>query len=204
MENFMADLRNAFGILGALASPTFTYAPEDIQIILHSATPDGTEFEHLVAGFAEGTFLQITKDEQVFSTPNQITMDGRTQRIIKPLQSTYTIAITLTQTSISNLALQQLFARDVQSTFNTNSSANYAKQSISIKDQKSVMLLGPVPVWIEQQPTVAYASNLETRQWVLKAFVSGQNLQIRGNQAEFEFTGLLGGVVGGVTGLLGL
>lgn len=200
----MADLRNAFGILGALASPTFTYAPEDIQIILHSATPDGTEFEHLVAGFAEGTFIQISKDEQVFSTPNQITMDGRTQRMVKPLQSTYTIAITLTQSSISNTALGQLNARDIQSTFNPNGSGSYAKQTISIKDQKSVMLLGPVPVWLEAEPTVAYGSNLETRQWVLKAFVNGQTLRIRGNQAEFEFTGLLGGVVGGVTGVLGL
>ena len=197
----MADLRNALGILGALTSPTFTYSPEDIQIILHSASPQGLETEHLVAGYAEGTFIQIERDEQVFSS-SETTMDGRTQRLANPLQSTYTITLTLTQSSISNLALQQLLARDLQTVFTQKES--FAKQSVSVKDQKSTMLLSPVPVWVQSLPTVAYASGLETRQWVLKAYVRGQELQVRGNQAEFGFTGALGGIVGATTGLLGL
>lgn len=183
----MADISQALGIKGALTAPVFTYSPTDIEILLYTADSEG-DYEHKVHGYAAGTFVQIERDTQPIET-GQVTMDGRTQRKVRLLDSMYTVVITLAQSSVSNSQLEQMYYRDINQTNYENS---WAKQEITINDSKSGMLIGPCKAWVESLPTVTYADGLETRQWTLKVFGKGQDVRVTGNKSEFEFSGALG------------
>lgn len=183
----MAEISSVLGIKGALTSPVFTYAPTDIEILLYTADSQG-DYEHKVHGYAAGTFIQIDRDTPPIETA-QVTMDGRTQRKMRLLDSMYTVVITLAQSSISNSQLEQMYYRDINQTDYENS---WARQEITISDAKSGMLLGPSKAWIDSLPSVSYADGIETRQWTLKVFGRYQDVRITGNKSEFEFTGALG------------
>lgn len=193
----MPDLNSFSGISDAFKSPTFTYSPTDIQIIL---VIGGTNpYTHKVVGFADGTFIQIDRDTPVFKT-SQPSMDGRVQRSLGYSDGLYTISLTLAQTSASNSELENMYVKDVEDTYNFNSAV---QAGLIIKDLKSTMIIDNWPVWVEALPSVAYSSTLEVRQWTLKTHGREQDIAVRGNDTEFQGRGIAGPAIEAGTGFLG-
>jgi len=126
------------------------YSPKDVSVLIGGVFP--------LSGYLDGTFLELTKEAQPYSSRN--TPDGTTHRVhIK--NSNYLIKFSLAQTSDSNNKLGRLHYVD-----EVTQKGDFP---ILIKDTLGTSLLFSPKAWIEGVPDQTFSTSVEGRVWTIKA-----------------------------------
>lgn len=126
------------------------YSPEDITVLVAGILP--------LTGFVSGTFVNIAKDLQPFSSTR--TSDGQVARLYNNDQ-TYTITITLHNTAESNEVLTKLWQID--------EITQRGKFPLLIKDQLGSSLFFSTTSWIEGIPDTTYGDDITERTWTIRS-----------------------------------
>lgn len=137
-----------------------TYSPSDVSVTLAGM--------HSVTGFSDGTFIRITKDTKPFSKVRA--MDGEVARMYFN-DATYTVELTLAQSSSSNNILSMIY--------NIDSATKMGKFPLFIRDGRGQTSFLAATAWIEEMPDVTFGAELSERVWKLGC--SGVSLTIGGN-----------------------
>jgi hypothetical protein len=153
-----------------------TYSPSEVNVLIAGLLA--------VSGYADGQFVNISKDETPFQYAKS--MDGGLARLCKK-DDTYTIQLTLAQTSPTNNVLSLLHKIDRL--------RGVGKFPLFIKDGSGTFLLYASNCWVESLPSVSFSNGMETRVWSIKA--SFADMTVGGND-----TGLLSDILGGASILL--
>ncbi len=111
-----------------------------------------------LTGFAEGTFITVSKNEDAFT--QQIGADGEGVRS-KTNNRSGTITLTLMQSSDSNETLSQIYYLDKLS--NTGSGAFF------IKDTNGTTLVLAKSAWIRKMPDIEFGKESSNREWVFES-----------------------------------
>jgi len=183
-----------------------TYSPCDVSVIYG--------LKH-ISGFMDGSFVSIRRETPVFSH----SMDGHCAISVQKY-STYTITLTLAQTSSSNQFLhslqktmmKSLTKLDSTSPFSGLSSLSGIKTTVSniisklpfiIKDSSGNSVFFGTDVWLSEEPEVVYSDGMEGRTWTIKCLNASSS--IAGNNDDdllAELAGI-GAIAEGVTGIIG-
>jgi len=185
-----------------------TYSPCDVSVIYG--------LKHL-NGFMDGSFVSIKRETPIFN--HQRSMDGHCAISVQKY-STYTVTITLAQTSSSNQFLhslqktmmKSLTKLDSTSPFSGLSSLSGIKTTVSnvisklpfiIKDGSGNSVFFGTDVWLSEEPEVVYSAGMEGRTWTIKCLNASSS--IAGNNDDdllAELAGI-GAIAEGVTGIIG-
>lgn len=152
------------------------YSPKDVFISLAGL--------HTISGYADGTFVRITKDMKPFSKVRA--MDGEMARMYNEDEG-FRVEITIAQSSTSNNVLSAIY--------NVDAATQMGKFPMFIKDSKGQTSFFAATAWIEMIPEVTFSNQLETRTWTFGC--SGAALTIGGNNDTRQIEdGLLLGSTG--------
>lgn len=185
-----------------------TYSPSDVSVIYG--------LKH-INGFVDGSFISIKRETPVFS--HSRSMDGHCAISVQKY-STYTVTLTLAQTSSSNQFLhslqktmmKSLTKLDSTSPFSGLSSLSGIKTTVSnvisklpfiIKDSSGNSVFFGTDVWLSEEPEVVYSAGMEGRTWTIKCLNASSS--IAGNNDDdllAELAGI-GAIAEGVTGVIG-
>jgi len=132
------------------------YSPESVNCLAFGIPLDG---------FAEGTFITITKDRIPYRTTE--TSDGSVARLYSNSQ-TYTISLTLHRGSTSNDVLTKLWQLDELT--------QRAKFPLFIKDLSGTDLFFSTNTWIEGIPSMVQSTNFDARTWTLRSSQAAINI----------------------------
>jgi len=185
-----------------------TYSPSDVSVIYG--------LKH-ISGFMEGSFVSIKRETPIFNHVRS--MDGHCAISVQKY-STYTITLTLAQTSSSNQFLhslqktmmKSLTKLDSTSPFSGLSSLSGIKTTVSniisklpfiIKDGSGNSVFFGTDVWLSEEPEVVYSAGMEGRTWTIKCLNASSS--IAGNNDDdllAEIAGI-GAIAEGVTGIIG-
>ena len=185
-----------------------TYSPSDVSVIYG--------LKH-ISGFVDGSFISIKRETPVFS--HSRSMDGHCAISVQKY-STYTVTLTLAQTSSSNQFLhslqktmmKSLTKLDSTSPFSGLSSLSGIKTIVSnvisklpfiIKDSSGNSVFFGTDVWLSEEPEVVYSAGMEGRTWTIKCLNASSS--IAGNNDDdllAELAGI-GAIAEGVTGIIG-
>lgn len=155
------------------------YSPEDVVVLLAGFIN--------ISGFAEGTFVSISKDVGNFSTRES--SDGVVSRN-HAKSATYTVTLTLASTSESNQALSIAAALD--------NATKMGMFPFIIKDTLGSTLLFAPKAWIENMPDTPFDVNVTDRKWNIKC--ANAVLMVGGNESPSSLIGDLLTVGGGMLG----
>ena len=179
----------------------YTYSPSDISVTLAGRK---------LYGFAESQVVSIKRETPVFS--HKRSMDGNVVVTVNRY-STYTVTVTLSQTSPANQFLhqvQKLQTNSVSVLNNRNpfsglsalskvkavSSNLMTKIPLIIKSDKSLFF--STQVWLDEEPEVLFTKGVENRVWTIKCF--NANHTIAGVDDENDFLEALS-VIQGLSGV---
>lgn len=185
-----------------------TYSPSDVSVIYG--------LKH-INGFTDGSFITIHRETPLFS--HQRSMDGKVALSMQRF-STYTVTLTLAQTSSSNeflhslqkLMMKSLTKLDSTSPFSGLSSLSGIKTTVStiisklpfiIRDGSGNSVFFSNECWLDTEPDVTYSAGMESRVWTIKCLNASSS--IAGNNDDDllgELAGI-GAIAGGVTDLVG-
>ncbi len=147
------------------------YAPNDVTITIAGL--------YSVTGYAEGTFVRISKDTQQITTTRA--MDGTMSRVKSP-DTGWKVEITLAQSSPANDIFSVLW--------NVDKVTGMGKFPMLINDGSGSTMFMAATAWIEELPDVVFSSQMETRTWRFAA--TDATINIGGND------------FGGLSSILGL
>lgn len=122
------------------------YSPSDVTVTVAGL--------YSVTGFAEGTFIRITKDSQQITTLRA--MDGSMSRIKSP-DTGWKVELTLAQSSSGNDVLSTLW--------NVDKVTGMGKFPLFIKDGSGSTMFMAASAWIEEVPDIIFSNYMETRTW---------------------------------------
>lgn len=131
-----------------------TYDPEKVQIQLN--------YEN-VTGFAKGSMVSVTRNEDKFN--NVVGTKGDVSRAVNR-NNTYTIKISLQQTSPFNLTLNRYMNAE-------NYGGTPPILNFSIVDPASYEKIFAAMCWIQKEPERSFSDEVETREWEFFATAVG-------------------------------
>lgn len=147
------------------------YSPSDVTITVAGL--------YSVTGYAEGTFIRISKDTQQITTTRA--MDGTMSRVKSP-DTGWKVEITLAQSSSGN---------DIFSTlWNVDKVTGMGKFPLFIKDGSGSTMFMAGTAWVEELPDIVFSNQMETRTWRFAATDVAVN--IGGNGDSSDFSSILG------------
>lgn len=132
------------------------YCPDDVNCLA---------FGIPLNGFAEGTFITVSKDKVPFGTTE--TADGMNARLYTSSQ-TYTIQLTFHRGSTSNDILTKLWQLDELT--------QRAKFPLFIKDLSGTDLFFSTNTWIESPSSMVQSTTFDYRTWILRSSQAGINI----------------------------
>jgi len=127
--------------------PVHTFDPANV-IVSIGGTP--------MSGFADGTFVIVSRDEDIFSKISGA--DGEVSRA-KSNNRSGSLTLTLMQTSMSNDVLSAIAVLDEIS--------NAGIVPVLVKEIGTSTILMAGEGWVKKMPDAAYSKNVENREWVL-------------------------------------
>lgn len=136
------------------------YSPKDVFVSIGGI--------YTVTGYADGTFVRITKDMKPFSKLRA--MDGEMARMYNQDEG-FRVELTLAQSSGTNNVLTMIY--------NIDTATHMGKFPMIVKDSKGQTSFFAATAWIEQIPDVTFSNSMETRTWVFGC--SGAAITIGGN-----------------------
>ena len=161
-----------------------TYDPSSVVIYLADVI--------LVEDVMDGTFIQITKDTQTFTSTTST--DGQVYRK-RNSNDNYTVSITLSSTSKTSRILQYFLIADV--------TTSVAKFPLFIKNTGGSTLFHATTCWIENQPDVVFSQQVVPMVWTIKA--TGCTLVYGDNYGASSILGdIVGSLVSDLPSLQGL
>ncbi len=110
----------------------------------------------IVTGFAEGTFVTIARNGDLFEKSRGA--DGTVDRVNKNAQD-FSVTITIKQTSISNDVFSAQMEADLL--------LNTGMLPLTVKDLNGTTLFFAAQAWVAKDPDDAYSDSLENREWRL-------------------------------------
>lgn len=123
----------------------------------------------IVSGYAEGTFLSIARNGDVFEKSKGA--DGSVDRINRNAND-YSATLTLKQTSLTNDAFSLILKQDQLT--------NTGKYPLTVKDLNGTTLFFAPQAWIGKDPDPEYSDSLSAREWRLDTgnaqFTQGGNI----------------------------
>lgn len=128
-----------------------TYSPEDVVLVIANG-----EFSHVLNGFADGTFVNITRE--VPASTLYVGSDLSNARVVRANKAS-TVTVSLHQASESNDVLSQLLTNDEISRDNT------WLFSLTIKDNTGRSLYFSPQAFISQEPDRTFSTGIENRDW---------------------------------------
>lgn len=146
------------------------YSPSDVTITVAGL--------YSVTGYAEGTFVKITKDTQQVTTIRA--MDGTMSRIKSP-DTGWRIELTLAQSSSANDILSTLW--------NVDKVTGMGKFPLMVKDGSGSTMFMAATAWIEEVPDIVFSGQMETRTWILRATDVIANI---GGNGDGDLSSILG------------
>lgn len=144
-----------------------TYSPKDVTITLAGM--------HSVTGYADGTFVKITKDIKPFVKVRA--MDGEMARMYFE-DSGYQVELTLMQSSPTNNILSMLHSVDA--------ATHMGKIPLFIKDGRGQTSFLAGTAWIEKIPDVTFGAELDTRTWVFGCAEVALTIGGNGSTSDME------------------
>lgn len=127
---------------------TKTFDPKNVSLTINGIP---------ISGFADGTFISIVQDEDLFNATTGA--DGEVARI-KNNNRMATLTINLLSTSGSNDVLSGLYNADVV--------ANEGVFPLVVKDNNGATTHFSSAAWISKLPDVNYSTEEESKSWELK------------------------------------
>ena len=124
-----------------------TYDPKKVILLMGGVR---------LSGFADGTFVEVTRDEDSFT--KKVGADGETARA-RSNNKGGSIKITLLQTSPSNAVLSAYLAAD--------ESTNEGVKPVTVKDLSQVNTFFSASGWIKKPADAKYSKEIETREWTI-------------------------------------
>lgn len=109
-----------------------------------------------MSGFADGTFLEITRDEQAFTKVTGA--DGYTSRV-KSNNRGGLLTLTLLETSPSNDVLSGIAALDEV--------ANAGVVPVFVKDMSGNSTYFSATGWVQKLPDSTFGKEINTRAWAI-------------------------------------
>ena len=157
-----------------------TYSPESVVV-----TISNVKFSHTVSGYADGTFLGVTR--VVPHATLYTGADATNARVVRRVRN-YDITLTLHQASESNDVLTQLLHLDEESRSGEDVFA------ITIKDTSGRTMYSSNYAFIGTDPDGSFGTELSESAWVIHAvgvesFVGGNG---RFTEASYDTMGDLG------------
>ena len=125
-----------------------TYFAKDVDIAIGN---------HMASGLGEDTFVSIEKSGD--GTSKVVGCDGEVGRSIDPDRS-YTVTLTLLQTSKTNAYLQNMYNKDQKT--------GDGVAALLIKDKKGGLVLSSNSAWVAKPATRTFAKALSAREWTLE------------------------------------
>lgn len=185
-----------------------TYSPADVSVIYG--------LKH-INGFVDGSFITIHRETPIFS--HSRAMDGSTALSMQRF-STYTVTLTLSQTSDSNqflhslqkLMLKSLTKLDSTSPFSGLSSLSGIKTTVStiisklpfiIRDGSGNSVFFSNECWLDTEPDVTYSAGMEGRTWTIKCLNATNSIAGNGEGDILGELAGIGAIAEGVTGIIG-
>lgn len=148
-----------------------TYAPSEVTITMGGV--------YSITGYAEDTFVRITKDTQQVTMVRA--MDGSVSRVKSP-DTGWKVQISLAQSSPAN---------DILSTFwNVDNVTGMGKFPIMIKDGSGSTMFIAATAWVEELPDIIFSNSMEVRTWRLAA--TDVMVNIGGNSDTTDLGTILG------------
>lgn len=151
----------------------FTYSPIDVTITVGGF--------HSVTGYADGTFVRITKDMKPFM--KQRAMDGELSRMYAD-DDGYTVEISLQQSSPTNNIFSMLY--------NIDTTTSMGKVPLFIKDGRGQTTFMAATAWIEQIPEVTFSNSMEIRTWRFGCADAALTIGGNGDTSTIEDSLLMG------------
>jgi len=127
--------------------PVHTFDPATV-IVSIGGTP--------MSGLADGTFVIVSRDEDIFSKVSGA--DGEVSRA-KSNNRSGSLTLTLMQTSMSNDVLSAIAVLDEIS--------NTGIVPVFVKEIGTSTILMAGEGWVKKMPDVSYSKEIENREWVL-------------------------------------
>ena len=127
--------------------PVHTFDPATV-IVSIGGTP--------MSGLADGTFVIVSRDEDIFSKVSGA--DGEVSRA-KSNNRSGSLTLTLIQTSMSNDVLSAIAVLDEIS--------NTGIVPVFVKEIGTSTILMAGEGWVKKMPDVSYSKEIENREWVL-------------------------------------
>lgn len=128
-----------------------TYSPEDVVVVIAN-----DEFSHVVNGYADGTFINITRE--VPASTLYVGSDLSNARVVRANKAS-TITLSLHQASESNDVFSALLSNDEVARDNT------WLFSLTIKDNTGRSLYFSPQAFISTEPDRAFSTGIENRDW---------------------------------------
>ncbi len=161
-----------------------TYSPGEVDLYL--------ALVHEVTGFSEDSLIKITKDQPYFTTHRGAA--GGVERLLNP-DKTYTLQVSLSQTSPSNGVLNGLATLD--------SVSRVGAFPIFAKDGSGDSIFFAPTCWIESPPDADYGRGVKERIWTIKC--ADMVFGLSGNETTtLSQIGQLGSLLGQFGGNLGV
>lgn len=149
------------------------YSPQDVIISLAGM--------HTISGYADGTFVRITKDMKPFSKVRA--MDGEMARMYNSDEG-FRVDLTIAQSSGSNNILTMIY--------NVDTATHMGKFPLFIRDSKGQTSFFAATAWIEQIPEVIFSNSMETRTWSFGCSEAAITIGGNGDTSLIEDSLLLG------------
>lgn len=124
-----------------------------------------------ISGYADGTFLEITADNQQFTKVTGA--DGYTTRV-KSNNYGGVLTLTLAQSSPSNDYLSGLL--------NLDRTVNGGVVPILIKDLSGTTVIFSATGWIQQFPDISFGNEMNTRAWTFD--LADVDILVGGNEEQ--------------------
>lgn len=125
-----------------------TYDPKQVVVIFGGRQ---------VRGYADGTFVEVVRDEDMFSL--YVGADGESTRA-KSNNKSGSVTVTLQQSSPSNDELSELALADEL--------GNAGVLPLLVKDGSGRALFTAEQAWIQKMADSAFGNETETREWVIR------------------------------------
>lgn len=117
----------------------------------------------ILTGFAEGTFVAITRNGNKFEKVRGA--DGGVDRVNKNAND-FGVTMTLKQTSLSNDALSAIMIQDGLS--------NTGKYPLTVKDLLGTTLFFAAQAWIAKDPDDELSDEMSPREWLFETGIASK------------------------------
>lgn len=155
-----------------------SYSPEEVDFLLAGVIP--------VKGFMDGTFIDVRKNVTPFGL--HTTTDGMNSRVYRN-SATYTVQITLSNTSPSNDVLTKLWQLD--------EITQMGKFPLLMKDNFGSSMFFSATAWVQQPSDLYYANRVSERVWIFQCTECVIN--IGGNDQESNIAeDLINGIISSI------